>query len=199
MLEYNLEEFDISKPKKYKNFIEELRTDAEKDSRFEHFQQQIGALLGFEVGNSKSTGAPDPYWKSGDEFVVVFEDKIYQSDAKCIPLKHVREADSHEAWIRSNLSVSKSAKVITVMVTNSECLDAGTEAHCENLYYWNLTDFKQFAKQVISFAETLQNKFTGLGNIAFRSYLHDEFKRLEFMPENIVSKFSPLKKLIKSD
>ena len=70
--------------------------------------------------NNDGQGAPDPYWIINSNMVIVFEDKMYQSNKK-VPISDVREARTHYEWIKKNeSSLSRNVKIITVFTDYSQ-------------------------------------------------------------------------------
>lgn len=95
---------------------------------------ELGRLLGYISKNINTDGAPDPYWIIGD-VCIVSEDKIYKTE-KEIPICDAREVSTHEKWMRQNEPlITKKTQIYTVLISNSQRLDADAKHIVDNIYY----------------------------------------------------------------
>ncbi len=115
-------------------------------ANFENGLVELGRLLGFESSNSEEHGAPDPWWLSGG-FCLVFEahtDKKKGAESE-VGLTKVRQAKSHPDWVRLNLPDGRALEIVPVLVSPARKLGQGAEPHVEGVYYWEMSEFREWA------------------------------------------------------
>ena len=160
---------------------------------FERGQVELGNLLGYNASNSDASASPDPWWMVNSDLCIVFEDKNYENNEKSIPVAHVREARTHEDWIKENVNlVNKKTKIVTVFLTNATTIDNGASTFSNNICYWHKDDFINWAISAINTIRTLRSNFTGESNVSWRNQAKDLYDL------NLISPSLLLDKLTKS-
>jgi len=192
----NIKNFKISNPRKYLGHLNELEHLLENPDSIEEAQVRLGELLGFRSFNDNTSGAPDPYWITSDNFIIVFEDKIKENELASIPLKDVRQAKTHQDWIETNVEgVHAETRIFTIMLTNQTKVDSEALFACENLYYWNYDNFIKWSKKIISFFKGLQAIYSKTDDGNWKDYLIKEFRTRGLDPNGIIANLKELKKL----
>jgi len=190
-LSYN----NINHPKQYNKYLMSIEQFIKTDN-IENLNLHIGKLLGFNAENPKSTASPDPYWISDDNFVIVFEDKFYDSTDGEIAIEHIRQAATHGKWIKENVtSIRKDAKIIQVLLSNRSKISEEGRIYATSLKYWNYDDFVTFSKEIISLARDYAKYYGGENDDNWKDFFLDEFYRRKLSPNNIVKKLKNLNKL----
>ena len=171
--------------KKIKSILNDLNSlDGKK---FERGHKGLGELLGFISENPNSTGAPDPYWIINENNVVVSEDKIYEEkeQVKNIPISDVSEAGRHQAWIiEHEKRITKSAKIYTILITNSSGIDEEARIYAENIYYVNRKEYVDWAVKALTVIRSVWNTFLDVGESEWRESVHQEFIKAGITPKN---------------
>lgn len=163
---------------------------------FEEGQRALGELIGFEAGNKESSGAPDPWWIISNDLCIVFEDKIYDNAQTTIPIKDIRESKTHEDWIKSNLSTRllKGATILTVFVTNATSIDKNANfINKENIYYWNLEDFMEYAINMLGWVKIINNTYAGQGNLEWRKMAEEMMIADAYTPHKLLQQITSKK------
>ncbi|MGG0177759.1 hypothetical protein [Gottfriedia acidiceleris] len=90
-LENSLNSLGLQSNRKFEKAVSEILTNLNSSdgNEFEKGHEKLGLLLGYQSGNSEGNTAPDPWWRLNNNICLVFEDKIYESEDKRIPTKHV--------------------------------------------------------------------------------------------------------------
>jgi len=163
---------------------------------FERGHVKLGELMGYISRNSSETAAPDPYWIINENLCVVAEDKIYESDNQQIPVNHVRQANSHDIWIRSNETFLRSdAKIIKVFVSNAISIQKNAKIYAKDLYYVNRNDFCNWAQKAINALRTAKGTFTEEGDSEWREKARNILSENGVTPSDFIS-FVKSKKLV---
>lgn len=158
---------DNSLPQKFTKMTDIILSKLKSNdgTEFEIGHRNLGTLLGYESYDSSASAAPDPYWIVNSKLCIVSEDKIYETEKHKIPVKHVREALTHEIWLRKNEKrIDKDCKIITVFVTNSKYIEEDAKIFAENILYLNSLDLLKFAEKVVTFVSRMKNTFIDVGD-----------------------------------
>jgi hypothetical protein len=150
--------------------VEVLRLlNSEDGAEFERGHQLLGTMLGYNAHNSEGISDPDPWWIVHEKLVIVSEDKIYEDENKPIPVKHVRQANSHEDWIREKIDIlSKHAVVETIFITTSEIIEDAAATYGKNVWYVNRKEFVEWANCAIGALRKLRRSFSEQGDMIWR-------------------------------
>ncbi|MEP1075183.1 DEAD/DEAH box helicase [Leptolyngbya sp. PL-A3] len=176
--------------KEIKFILENLdKTDPKESYLFEEAHKRLGSLLGYSAGNVESTAAPDPWWIGGDDFCIVFEDHSSEGDIETavIGANKVRQAESHEKWIRSKKLVRKDAEIFQVLISPVVKIEENAALYAENVFYWNRNDFLVWAKQAIAVIRELRNSFPGEANLEWRKKAEKIYKENKLSPNSLAS------------
>ncbi len=158
-----------------------------KGLRFEDGHTELGEIIGYISKNSDDEGAPDPYWIIGDDICIVAEDKMYEVDKK-IPLEHVRQALTHENWLRNNEElITQNIKVITIFITNAAGIEENARQFADNIYYVNKETFISWAYRVLNVIRKLYLTFVEEGNIEWRESTVNEFIKNDVTPRDFIN------------
>jgi len=189
-LEGRLEELGTANDLKFEAEIKSILSglaDADSAKVFEEAQVKLGELLGYQAGNNESTAAPDPWWIVDDDLCIVFEDHTGLKEGnRTIGVNKVRQAASHPNWIRKNMPVSQRAHIVPVLVTPCSIVDDHALPHADNLSYWNLDEFREWAENAISVVRKLRRSFPGSGDLAWRADAITAYKDAALDPASII-------------
>lgn len=181
-----LGEMKIANPVKFNSRLKQIQNLMNKPESIEAFQVELGKLLGFKSYNHETSGAPDPFWISDDDLIIVFEDKIKNPD-KEISLTDIRQSGTHEAWIRKKVeNLKDDATILTVVVTNQSKVNKDDLFAAENLYYWKYEDFISWSEKVLAFIFSLQSIYSKNEDENWKDYLLKEFSTRKLEPMEII-------------
>jgi len=192
-LETQLEKLGVANDRKFesevKEILENLNKDSEEDSKkFEDAHERLGRLLGYEAGNSKSDAAPDPWWIAGDDLCIVFEDHSGGSQKTILGANKVREAASHPNSIKAKFAHLQNAEIIPVMITPCKKIKDGALPHVQDVCYWNIEEFRNWANSSISVVRGLRRSFPGEANLEWRKRAIQEYQDGGIDPASLVEK-----------
>ncbi|WP_271854193.1 DEAD/DEAH box helicase family protein [Planococcus maritimus] len=175
---------------KFETRVQEILRLLESDDglKFEKGHQQLGELIGYISENATGDADPDPWWILNDRLCIVSEDKIYESEAKPIPVKHARQASTHESWIREKVTMLKrDAKIETVMITTSKVIDRAAVVHGKNVWYVNRDEFVSWAIKSIEFIRKIRRTYPGNGDLAWRAEVMQTMTEDQVTPQDLLS------------
>lgn len=161
----------VKSPVKFEKRAEKILTllKSNDGNEFEHGHEELGKLLGYIVGNSDGHTSPDPWWIINGDYCLVSEDKIYTGESKKILTKHVRQAITHEKWIRDNVQMlNREATIETVFITTTKDYEENVDVFGENIYLLLQEDFVGWAKTAIETFRKLRRSFSEPGDMIWR-------------------------------
>ncbi len=163
--------------------------DSTDDSNaFEAAYCRLGELLGFHSENSDGNAAPDPWWISDNSLCLVSEAKNDSDPKHAVPVRHTRQAASHPDWIRDNVKLERNAEIHTVMVTPAKTIHADVPTYAGNVGWWQIDDFREWARNAINVLRSLRATFTGPGNVAWREQARQELIDHKLDPRSIIER-----------
>lgn len=156
---------------KFEKRVEKILTLLKSDdgNKFEEGHQELGKLLGYIVGNSDEHTSPDPWWIINGDYCLVSEDKIYTGENKKILTKHVRQALTHEKWIRDNIQMlNREATIETVFITTTKEYEENVDVYGEDIYLVLQEDFVDWAQTALETFRKLRRSFSEPGDMIWR-------------------------------
>ncbi|OJD94351.1 hypothetical protein A9485_05710 [Bacillus cereus] len=156
---------------KFEKRVEKVLTllKSNEGNKFEQGHQELGMLLGYIASNSDEHTSPDPWWIINGDYCLVSEDKIYKGENKKILTKHVRQALTHEKWIRDNVQMlNREATIETVFITTTKEYEENVDVYGEEIYLVLQEDFVDWAKTAIETLRKLRRSFSEPGDMIWR-------------------------------
>ncbi|MGA3674363.1 DEAD/DEAH box helicase family protein [Lysinibacillus agricola] len=142
---------------------------SEDGNEFERGHEELGILLGYITGNSNEHTSPDPWWIINNDYCIVSEDKIYTGENKKILTKHVRQALTHETWIRENIkSLNREVAIDTVFITTTTEFEENVDLFGEEIYLVLQEDFVTWAENAVGVIRRMRRSFSGTGDMIWR-------------------------------
>jgi Rad3-related DNA helicase len=190
-----LSEKNITNRKSYFRYLKSIEDYIERND-LENLNLEIGRLLGFNCRNPEGNATPDPFWKSANNFVIVFEDKYYDSKEGEIGVNDIRQAASHKLWIKENLkNLDNSVDIHTVVVSNRSKVSKEGLTIGGDILHWDYEDFVQFSRNIISLAREYLKYYSGENDHQWKEFFIDEFDRKKISPKQILEKLQTLKEI----
>lgn len=166
-IEAKLHELGVVHNRKFSAHQRSIREGIGTSERFEQSQLALGLHLGFEGGNRETDGAPDPWWWIG-EMAIVFEDNAAAKPESSISVSKARQAGSHPAWLAANVLPDTVGTIQAVLVTPATKVKKSATAHLENVAYWNLDEFRDWANTALDAIRELRRDFSEPGDLVWR-------------------------------
>ena len=187
-IEMFFEQHSFALPKNFERMAKEILDglESQDSDAFEEGHRLLGEMLGFETGNSKGQAAPDPYWISDRVLCLVAEDKSDSKRDHVIPVKHARQAASHESWIRTHVPLDPDAEIHTVMITTQGKIDREVRTYANEVGWWHIDDFRKWAIGAISVLRELRSRYAGPGQETWRTAARRQLVKNALDPRAIV-------------
>jgi hypothetical protein len=159
---------DVKFEKRMKSILDGISNNTD-GNLFERAHEDLGKILGYRAGNSEERTAPDPWWIAGNDFCLAAEDYTETDGTKPISAYKVRQANDHPTWISRRVEgLSDRTTYIRVIITPSVTVESSALTIAQNIFYWNQSEFVQWAHKAVQVIRTLRLDFTGVGNEKWR-------------------------------
>lgn len=199
-MELEIERLGTINNSKFESYVSEIVTgfNANNSKLFENAHVLLGKLLGYNAGNKNVSGAPDPWWLANDKYGFVFEDNSEAKDTSSICITKARQAATHTEWIKKHLRLPKDSEILSVLITPSKTVLMDSIAFLDNVYIWNLDEFKKWSLNAIGIIRNLRGKYPGQADLVWREgalqqYLHNNIDPIKLVNE---LKKNPANKLL---
>jgi hypothetical protein len=176
---------DLKYAKREKNILDLINKNEAKS--FEEGQKILGEFLGYDAGNENTDGAPDPWWLIDQDLCIVFEDYSDASPDSDLPISKARQAALHQNWIKNKLSLSPSAKIITIIVSSVKTIDKEAVPFLGDVYFWDIGLFREWVLKSLTVIRELRTNFPGSGDLVWRADAISKYKANKLDPEGILS------------
>lgn len=160
---------------RYERYILDGLSSTEK-VQFEGAHEKLGELLGFDVGNVETDGAPDPWWIAG-KICFVFEDHQGAQSKSDLDTTKARQAASHPNWMRTNVNLPEDTECVSVLVTPVSTAKEGAMPHLNEVALWPIDEFRQWATAALAVMRGLRTKFVEPGDLAWRAEAAEAFEQ----------------------
>jgi Rad3-related DNA helicase len=188
-MEREIERMGTATNQKFDAEIQEIRSLLSRSDdgiKFERGHERLGALLGFESGNSDEDGDPDPWWVVDSGLVFVFEDYTEADPDKAVPLHKARQVFSHPQWIRNNLEIYDDAQVVPILITAAQSVESSATSPLENVFVWPRDEFRDWAWRAIETVEDLRTRFPGPADAQWRQEAVDAYAEAQICPNHLL-------------
>lgn len=149
---------------------------------FENGHERLGRLLGYYAGNSNDEAAPDPWWVADDSLCFVFEDHSESKPSTVFSVRKSRQASTHSDWIRDKLKLNLDCEIIPVIITSCTTTTKGAMPILKKVRYWNLDDFRIWAKKALQIIREIRKEFSGPGSFTWRTMAAEKLKEAKIAP-----------------
>ncbi|MBF2020302.1 MAG: hypothetical protein IGR93_09410 [Hydrococcus sp. C42_A2020_068] len=169
--------------KKEKQILNGILSDNTR--QFEAAHTALGELLGYEAGNRESRGAPDPWWLVDESFCFIFEDHSGAKPESTLNIEKARQVGTHPNWVRDNLGTKPEADILSVLITPVRKADQEALPHLRHVYYWNLDEFRSWAKNALAVIRQLRRTFSEPGNLTWRDQAIEAYTSQTLCPQRL--------------
>lgn len=189
-IENQLTDLGIAHNRNFDNRESEIREAILSADNFERGHELLGNHLGFAAGKIESSGSPDPWWQCSEDLVIVFEDHAEALETSSLSITKARQAASHNNWVRDNLTVTDDAKIVRVLITPVPTVDNGGMCHLNEVFVWNLDEFREWAEGCLETVRQLRKDFREAGDLEWRAKALGVLRSRDLTAETIVTNLS---------
>lgn len=146
-----------------------------KANRFQAGMETLGRMLGGQATSWSEDGAPDGLWTLNDGIEIVFEYKSDETPGDPVSLATVRQAATHEAWLRKHKGVAKGTLVRTVIVTPRTTIAADAVSVCGDLRVISLEEVRGLFEKAAERLRAIRARAQNLSDEELRDLVDEEY------------------------
>jgi len=142
----------------------------------------LGDMLGFTTELPNGDGAPDCIWSIGGYLHLVYEAKSDHTPGNPIGINDVRQAQSHESWIRHHRGLGNKVRVLPVIVSPRNAVPADALVHARSLCHATPDEMATLCERI---AAVLRRVRATASNISDEKILEELYREI------VASKIKP--------
>jgi hypothetical protein len=173
---------------KYDKSEAEIRKKLEQNdaAAFEEGHAKLGLLLGYDAGNKNVTASPDPWWLANGSLCLIFEDHSDGKPETILSVDKARQACTHPNWVRENLPVDSTARIIPILVTPVSAADDAALPHLKDVLVWALHDFREWARNALAVMRAIRKDYPGGGDLVWRAAAAEQLTKAAITPSALL-------------
>jgi hypothetical protein len=163
---------------------------ATEHKQFHRGLKVLGEMLGFKADLPNNDGAPDCIWSIGSYLHVVHEAKSYHTPTDAIGINDVRQAQSHEDWVRSNRSCDDDTIILPLIESPRTVVSDNAVVHAKSLCHVRPKQMKDICEQIAAVLRNIRASASSLSDEKVLESLHHEITSAKLTPHGIVETLS---------
>jgi len=178
--------------KRFKQYIDRVAESLQSTGHkaFHRGLKGLGEMLGFDAELPESDGAPDCVWSIGSSVYVVHEAKSEHTPGHPIGVNDIRQAQSHENWIRENRACEANTKILCVIESPRTTVAHEAVAHGRSLYHVTPVELKTLFNEAAAALRRVRAKLTDLSDEKVLEELLREFSTGGLVPVQVMERLS---------
>jgi DEAD/DEAH box helicase len=149
--------------KRFEEHLDILRRQLEQTDAnpFELGLLDLGLLLGFEAVRPGGRAQPDSVWRDEDSYWLIFEAKTEEAAADPVSPSEVRQALTHQDWVRTQLGWAPPETAITCIVSDKTTVEKEAAGIADQLRIVTLDIVRLLAEEAISASRGIRSRSSG--------------------------------------
>lgn len=143
---------------------------------FEEGLATLGRMLGCDVHACEGAGVPDGLWILNNGTAIVFEAKSEETKDDPVSLSEVRQALTHEPWVRSLGELSEGALVRTVLVTPRSTIREEVRLVAGDIYYASVAQVRELFSTAAALLNELRRRAYNLPDDQLRELIDEGYR-----------------------
>ena len=160
--------------------------------RFHQGLKGLGDMLGFYAELPEGDAAPDCIWSIGNIVYVVHEAKSEHTPGDPIGVNDIRQAQSHDNWVRANRTCETNTKILCLIESPRTTVAPEVIAHAESLHHVTPGQMKEVFDEIAATLRRVRSKLTDLSDEKVLEELFRELSAGSLLPLRIVERLSQM-------
>jgi len=158
--------------------------------RFHRGLKALGEMLGFRAELFDGEGDPDCVWSIGSEVYIVHEAKSAHTPEGSISVNDVRQAQSHEDWIRNHRPCGSGTHILPVIESPRTMVSDKAVVYAKSLCHVAPEQMKAICEKIAAVLRKVRARACGLSDEKLLEYLHSEVAAAKLTPHDVVKRLS---------
>ena len=152
----------------------------------------LGEMLGFQTELPQGNAVPDCIWSIENLIHVVHEAKSEHTPEDPIGVNDIRQAQSHDNWVRSNRTYEDNSKILCLIESPRTTVAPEAFAHAGSLCHVTPGQLKEIFDGVAAVLRRVRSKMTGLSDEKVLEELSRELKAGNITPIRLLDRLSQM-------
>lgn len=184
-----LEEWQIVGTKYYKELDtvkQEIYSDVAES--FHRGLLKLGRMLGCDSRIFKEDGAPDGVWIFANNKAVIFEAKTKENAKNAISLEAIRQARTHEDWLKNNTSLLAFVSTAeTCLVTNQTKVKQDAATVAGGIRYLNAQVVRDLFEKAATVLTVIRTRAKDVPEEIVSEMIYDGYRKMKLSHEEILA------------
>jgi len=174
--------------RRFEQEVEHAITDlqATDHKQFHRGLKVLGEMLGFRAELPNGDGDPDCVWSINSHIYVVHEAKSGQTPGDPIGINDIRQAQSHEDWIRNHRPCGGGTHILPVIESPRTMVSDKAVVYAKSLCHVVPEQMKAICEKIAAVLRKVRARACGLSDEKLLEYLHSEVAAAKLTPQDIV-------------
>jgi hypothetical protein len=150
----------------------------------------LGEMLGFRAELPDGHGDPDCVWSIGSEVYVVHEAKSDHTPGDPIGINDIRQAQSHEDWVRSHCTCNDGTHILPVIESPRTVVSDKAVVYAKSLCHVVPGQMKVMCEEIAAVLRKVRASASSLSDEKLLESLHSEVTAAKLTPHDIVKALS---------
>jgi hypothetical protein len=155
-----------------KSFVEGLRV--------------LGQLLGCESKLWSDDGAPDGLWILTEDIAIVFEAKTEENPDNPISLRTIRQALTHEEWVRSNGELSEETQAFTGLITHQSTIKTEAQMVAEDVRHIAVQEVRELFTRAATLINSVRARARAMSDENLRELIDQMYREATLTHEDLL-------------
>jgi hypothetical protein len=162
-------------------------------TNYKHFHRGLkvlGEMLGFSAEIPAGSGAPDCLWSIGSEIYVVHEAKSDHTPDNPIGINDIRQAQSHEDWVRKHCTCDGNTQILPVIESPRTVVSNEAVVYAKSLCHVVPEQMKTICEKITAVLRKVRASASDLSDEKVLENLYSEVTAAKLTPHDIVTTLS---------
>lgn len=150
----------------------------------------LGEMLGFAAELPETDAAPDCIWSLGSAVYVSHEAKSEHTPSDPVGVNDVRQAASHENWIKANRPLEKSTKIVCLIESPRTTIAREAVAHAGALCHVTPEQLRELFEEIAAVLRRVRSKMADLSDEKVLEELYREIDNGGLTPEKALERLT---------
>ncbi len=150
----------------------------------------LGEMLGFETETPPGEAAPDCIWTLSPFEIIVHEAKSEQTPDHPIGARDIRQAASHQEWIRANYPEAETARTTCLVESPRLAIEASALPHARGLCHATPSELIAICERAMNVLRTVRARVSNLSEEDTLDLIRHEIMAAALTPADVVRELS---------
>ena len=150
----------------------------------------LGEMLGFQAELPKENAAPDCIWSIGNLVYIVHEAKSEHTPKDSIGVNDIRQAQSHDSWIRAERICESNTKILCLIESPRTTVDQEAIVHADSLCHITPRQLKEIFDRIAAILRRVRSKLVDLRDEKVLEELSRELSESNLVPRQLMDRLS---------